>query len=208
MNWSFASDLTLELPLVRIETDLGPITVELFEDDAPNTVNSFVSLVESAFYNNQEFFSVQSGFLAMAGCPLGNGTGNCGYSIPEETSLPTAREHVAGSLTTFHLEGQPTSSQFCLVLQPIPERNGEFTVFGRVIEGLDVLYSFPAFAATDRLVNKKTVKINSVSMLRKRSHEYKPAQTTPLSSAPAIPPVPDPVDATGAATPPTGDGGG
>lgn len=201
-------DLALELPLVRIETDLGPITIELFEDDAPNTVNSFVSLVESGFYNNQEFFNVQAGFLAMSGCPLGNGTGNCGYSIPEETKLPTAREHVAGSLTTYHLQNQPTSSLFSLVLQPIPERNGEFTVFGRVIEGLDVLYSFPAFSPTDRMIRKQTVKITSASMLRKRPHEYKPAQMTLLDSAPATPAPPVPVDSKEATTPPTGDGGG
>jgi len=198
-------DATASLPVVRIETSLGVIMAELFEDDAPNTVNSFVSLVERGYYNNQEFFNVQPGFLAFAGCPNGDGSGAAEYAIPEETGEPTAREHFAGSLTSFHTPGKPVSSLYSISWQPVPIRNGEHTVFGRVIEGLDVLYQIPAFSPTDRLIDKKAVKIISVTMLKKRDHEYSPSKTIPLDSV--TPVIPGSIDSIKTETPPGGGGG-
>lgn len=208
-------DETAELPLVRIETDSGFMVAELFEDDAPNTVNNFVSLVKKGFYTDQIFFGVQPGFIVATGCPDGTGSGGPGYTIPPELGLPTARDHFAGCLSVFHMSGEEPGSRFGIVYQPVPDRDGQFTVFGRIIEGAEVLNAMPTYAPVDQLAGKKPSRLVSMTMIRERNHEYAPQQTTPSAgSTPAdpgmkaVPPATDPAGADKSGNTPPGAGSG
>lgn len=126
-------------PQVLIQTNRGDIKVELFEEEAPNTVANFISLIEKGFYNDLTFHRVLHGFMAQGGCPLGTGTGGPGYHIPCESYEENHRDHFRGSLSMAHAGRDTGGSQFFLTYRPTPHLNGRHTVFGRVIEGFDVL---------------------------------------------------------------------
>lgn len=161
-----------DLPRAAIETTRGTFTVELFEDQAPNTVANFISLAESAHYHGSKFYTVIPGSYVMGG---DNSAGtaarsNPGYRIPDEVAREDARKHFTGSIGMVK-GAQPDSagSLFYIGLVPLPERNAGSTVFGRVIEGMDVVRQL-----------EKDDEIRSVTITRKRDHEYEP-QTLPLS---------------------------
>jgi cyclophilin family peptidyl-prolyl cis-trans isomerase len=162
-----------ELPRVKLKTTKGDIVIELFEDQAPNTVANFVSLVESGFYNDKNFHRVLKNFMAQGGCPKGDGTGGPGYEIKCECYQPDARMHFRGSLSMAHAGRDTGGSQFFLTFLPTPHLNGKHTCFGRVIEGMDVL------ARLQRIdpmadAGKTPDKIVTAEVVRKRDHEYKP----------------------------------
>lgn len=162
----------VNLPIVQIETTRGIIEVELYEDQAPHAVNQFITLVESGFYQNQPLFFVKSGQVALTGCPQGDGRGNAGYYIPDERKVENARKHVIGSLSLVHNEATGlASSQFAFSYQCSPDRDGEFTVFGRVISGLDVLFSIPHFNSLVR-ATRQPERIISTRVTRKRAQPY------------------------------------
>jgi cyclophilin family peptidyl-prolyl cis-trans isomerase len=163
-----------DLPRVKLQTSKGDITIELFENEAPNTVASFISLVEKGFYDGVPFHRVLPQFMAQGGDPTGKGDGGPGYRIKDEFDNPGARMHFRGTLSMANT-GQPNTngSQFFLTFRPTPHLNGRHTVFGRVIDGFDVLPKLtrinpqePSGATPDKIV-KATV-------IRKRDHEYKP----------------------------------
>lgn len=125
----------------------GEVVVELFEDQAPNTVANFLDLVEKKFYDGTKFCLAEPASLVLGGCPrtknadpADDGTGGPDYFIPDEFKLPKARKHLRGALCMAN-SGQPNSagSQFYMTLAPQPTMNGLFTVFGRVIKGQDVV---------------------------------------------------------------------
>jgi cyclophilin family peptidyl-prolyl cis-trans isomerase len=162
-----------DLPRVKIQTNKGDIVLELFENEAPDTVGNFVSLVEKGFYDGTPFHRVLKGFMAQGGDPTGDGTGGPGYQIFCETDKPNARKHFAGSLSMAHAGKDTGGSQFFLTFRPTPHLNGRHTCFGRVVEGIDVLEklqrrdpSAPNLPQPDKIV-KATVE-------RKRDHAYVP----------------------------------
>jgi len=162
-----------DLPRVKLKTTKGDIVVELFEDQAPNTVANFVSLVESGFYNDKNFHRVLKNFMAQGGCPKGDGTGGPGYEIKCECYQPDARMHFRGSLSMAHAGRDTGGSQFFLTFLATAHLNGKHTCFGRVIEGIDVL------ARLQRIdpmadAGKTPDKIVTAEVVRKRDHEYKP----------------------------------
>ena len=140
-----------DLPRIRISTSKGDIVVELFENEAPNAVANFVSLVEKKFYDDLKFHRVMEGFMAQGGCPKGDGTEGPGYKIECECDSPDARRHFVGSLSMAHAGKNTGGSQFFITFER-PENpdalDGVHTVFGKVIEGLDVLNSFYAYLHT------------------------------------------------------------
>lgn len=164
-------ELDVNLPIVQLETTLGVIEIELYEDQAPHAVNQFITLVESGFYNNQPFYFVKSGQVALTGCPQGDGRGHSGYYIPDESKVEGARKHVVGSLSLIHDAPGQDSSQFAFAYQCTPDRDGEFTVFGRVIGGLDVLFSLPHYNSLVR-GTRQPEKILSARVTRKRAQPY------------------------------------
>jgi len=121
-----------------IEMDKGSITIELFESDAPKTVANFESLIKKGFYDGLIFHRVIKGFMAQGGCPNGNGTGGPGYSIPCETK-GNPHTHDRGSLSMAHRGPNTGGSQFFIVYEPQPHLNGIHTVFGKVIDGMDIV---------------------------------------------------------------------
>ncbi len=164
-----------DLPRVKLTTTKGDIVIELFENEAPNTVGNFISLVKKGFYDNLTFHRVISAFMAQGGCPEGDGTGGPGYSIRDEFAKPGARKHFRGSVSMANT-GAPNSggSQFFICFRPAPNLNGKHTVFGRVIEGLDVLEKLQRRNPEDKPPLPEPDKILKAEVLRDRGHEYLP----------------------------------
>lgn len=128
------------LPLVNLSTTEGDIICELFEDEAPQTVGNFIYLIEQGFYDGLPFYQVVSGQRASIGCPEGDGTGGPGYKIYSECYRDNHRNHFRGSLSMDTGGKRDTGgSRFFFTFLPNPELNGRNTVFGRVVEGMDVL---------------------------------------------------------------------
>ena len=123
-----------DLPRVLLKTNKGDIVVELFENEAPNTVANFISLVKKGFYNGLTFHRVLHGFMAQGGDPTGDGTGGPGYSIACECYRPDYRHHFRGTLSMAHAGRDTGGSQFFLTFVPTPHLDGKHTAFGRVIE--------------------------------------------------------------------------
>ena len=127
---------------VIFETDEGEITFELFSNDAPKTVQNFISLVNKGFYNGLAFHRVIPGFMAQGGCPNTKegsngmpGTGGPGYSIKCEINH---NKHLKGSLSMAHAGKDTGGSQFFIVYEPQPHLDGVHTVFGKT-ENMDVV---------------------------------------------------------------------
>jgi len=119
-----------------IETDKGNIVLELFENDAPNTVANFVKLINKGYYNGLKFHRVIPNFMVQGGCPVGNGTGGPGYTIKCEIN---PKKHLAGTLSMAHAGKDTGGSQFFITHSPQPHLDGVHTVFGQVTEGMDVV---------------------------------------------------------------------
>ncbi len=166
---------TNNLPRVLLKTTKGDIVVELFENEAPNTVANFISLVERGFYKDVTFHRVLAGFMAQGGDPRGNGTGGPGYSIPCECYEPNHREHFRGSLSMAHAGRDTGGSQFFITFVPTVTLNGQHTVFGRVISGMDVLAKLQRRDPDDKEAPRPD-KIIEAKVLRKRPHKYVPVK--------------------------------
>lgn len=121
-----------------IEMDKGKIVIELFANEAPITVANFAKLINEGFYDGLTFHRVIKGFVAQGGCPIGNGTGGPGYTIPDEL-IGNPHKHVRGALSMAHRGPNTGGSQFFIVYEPQPHLDGIHTVFGQVIEGMDVV---------------------------------------------------------------------
>lgn len=130
-----------KLPLVKLATTKGDITIELFENEAPQTVGNFIHLVkDKQFYDGLAFHEVVGGQRAASGCPNGDGTGDPGYKIYCECYKEGHRKHFRGSVS-METEGTRDTggSRFFISFTPAPRLNGSYTVFGRVVDGMDVL---------------------------------------------------------------------
>ncbi|TXH32028.1 MAG: peptidylprolyl isomerase [Rhodospirillaceae bacterium] len=123
-----------------MSTDRGDMVIELYPDAAPNTVANFATLAKDGFYDGLTFHRVIPGFVAQGGCPEGVGTGGPGWRIACETE-GNPHKHLEGSLSMAHAGRDTGGSQFFLVLAPQPHLDGVHTVFGRVIEGIDIMQS-------------------------------------------------------------------
>jgi cyclophilin family peptidyl-prolyl cis-trans isomerase len=173
-------------PLVELMTSKGKIVLELYEDSAPNTVASFIYLVEKKFYTEKSFFRVESHVCAQTGCERGDGTGDPGYTFDGEANLPNHRDHFRGSLgialggnkETGKINDQSGGSQFYIPFLPQAHLDGQYTVFGRVVEGLSNINLFRVVNMADP-EQKKESKVQpdfilSAKVIRKRSHDYQP----------------------------------
>lgn len=116
----------------------GDIIIELFEQEAPGTVENFVSLIKKGFYDGLTFHRVIPGFVAQGGCPVGTGVGGPGYTIPCETK-GNPHKHERGALSMAHRGPNTGGSQFFIVYEPQPHLDGVHTVFGKVVDGMNVV---------------------------------------------------------------------
>jgi len=138
---------------VHFETTKGEIVAELFDEDAPGTVDNFVGLaagtkewvdpktrdkVKRPFYDGLSFHRVIPNFVIQGGCPLGNGTGGPGYHIKCETQ-GKRQVHKRGSLSMAHAGKDTGGSQFFICHSPQPHLDKKHTVFGQVTSGLEVI---------------------------------------------------------------------
>ncbi len=161
-----------DLPRVHLKTSAGEIDVELFENEAPNTVLNFITLVDKGFYNGVKFHRVLPGFMAQAGDPKGDGSGGPGFTIPDEQTRSDHRLHFRGSLSMANT-GRPNTggSQFFLTFEPTTYLNGKHAVFGRVIGGIDVLAKLKRRDPEDQTVGPADTIIEA-KVIRKRNHAY------------------------------------
>lgn len=121
-----------------IETEQGTMVVELYPNEAPGTVANFAKLASSGFYDGLTFHRVIPNFVIQGGDPKGNGTGGPGYTIKCETA-GNPHKHLRGSLSMAHAGKDTGGSQFFICHSPQTHLDGVHTVFGRVVEGLDVV---------------------------------------------------------------------
>jgi peptidyl-prolyl cis-trans isomerase B (cyclophilin B) len=119
-----------------IETNKGKMVLNLFSAEAPKTVNNFVCLARDGFYDNTVFHRVITDFMAQGGDPTGTGLGGPGYQFPDEFSK---HGHLTGSLSMANAGPNTNGSQFFICFAPQPHLNNHHSVFGQIIEGMDVL---------------------------------------------------------------------
>lgn len=123
-----------------IHTSKGTFTCELFYEKAPLSVTNFITLAKGGFYNGLTFHRVVPNFVIQGGDPDGTGQGGPGYTIPAEIGL----QHKEGALAWARLsdgmnpQKRSSGSQFYITLEQVPYLDGEYTVFGQTISGLDV----------------------------------------------------------------------
>lgn len=169
-----------DLPRVKFETTAGDVIIELYEDQAPNTVANFITLVEKGYYDGLTFHRVLPQFMAQGGCPNGTGAGGPGYSVPCECHQANHRKHFSGTLSMAHAGRDTGGSQFFLTFLATPHLDGQHTAFGRVIEGMDAVASLEKMNPEAPNPTMQPSKIVKATVVRKRDHEYK-ARTLPAS---------------------------
>lgn len=133
----------LKNPIVTIEMENGGVMkIELYPDIAPNTVNSFISLINKGFYNGLIFHRVIPGFMIQGGDPEGTGMGGPGYCIKGEfnsNGFKNELKHTRGVLSMARARDKNSAgSQFFIMVEDAPHLDGEYAAFGKVIEGIEV----------------------------------------------------------------------
>ncbi|MDO4570557.1 MAG: peptidylprolyl isomerase [Planctomycetia bacterium] len=194
-------------------TTKGNIEIELFEDDAPNTVANFIFLVEKGFYTNLDFHRVIQGFMAQGGGSellktetnldgtlKRRGNGGPGYSIPDEIN-ENSRKHFRGMVSMANAGPDTGGSQFFIMLRPRADLDGKHTVFGRVVSGMENVSFLLRRTQEEPDPNQPEKrreepgiempdKILSAYVVRKRNHEYSPRLKPDKNQRPPFPKMP------------------
>lgn len=129
--------------IATITTPRGEIVAQLRPDLAPQTVNSFVFLAKQGFYNGLTWHRVIEGFMAQGGDPLGTGTGGAGYNVPAEFTNDVAFDRPGILAMARANDPNSASSQFFITTAPAPHLTGQYTIFGEVIEGQEIVDGIP-----------------------------------------------------------------
>jgi cyclophilin family peptidyl-prolyl cis-trans isomerase len=145
----------------RMETDNGTMVIELFADKTPKTVNNFVFLAREGYYDGVIFHRVINDFMVQGGDPTGTGRGGPGYKFEDEFHQ-SLKHDKQGVLSMANAGPGTNGSQFFITHGPTPHLNNKHSVFGQVVEGLDVLMSIPARDPGN--ANAPAVKIISVTI--------------------------------------------
>lgn len=164
-QWNKAPDFSLDLKkkyYATFKTDKGDIKVELFATKVPNTVNNFVFLAREGFYDNTIFHRVINDFMAQGGDPTGTGMGGPGYKFRDEFDA-SLRHDKPGILSMANAGPNTNGSQFFITHVATPWLDNRHSVFGEVIEGLDVLMSIPA--RDPQLRGAPAVTLNTIEII-------------------------------------------
>jgi cyclophilin family peptidyl-prolyl cis-trans isomerase len=145
-----------------LHTDKGDITIKLYAQKTPNTVNNFVFLARQGFYDGTIFHRVINDFMAQGGDPTGSGRGGPGYRFADEFD-PTLRHDKPGVLSMANAGANTNGSQFFITHVPTPWLDGKHSIFGQVTSGMDVLLSIPA--RDPQRSDAPAVHLNSVDIL-------------------------------------------
>lgn len=175
-----AESVADDLPRVKLNTSAGEIVLELFENEAPNTVRNFVSLIESGYYSNKLFHRVIEDFMAQGGGfeTEGIGSGGPGYQIECECREADARQNFPGTISMAHAGRDTGGSQFFLNFKHNKHLDGKHTVFGRIVSGMEVLEKIDRtelkINGPERPIEQaKPDKIVTAEVVRKRDHSYR-----------------------------------
>jgi cyclophilin family peptidyl-prolyl cis-trans isomerase len=148
----------MEMTVAKIQTNMGLIEIELFEDKVPKTVGNFVGLAEKNYYDGIIFHRVISGFMIQGGDPTGTGMGGKSFygNSFEDEFHPDLRHTEAGVLSMANSGPNTNGSQFFITLAPTPWLDGKHSVFGKVITGMDVVENIGSVktAEQDRPINE------------------------------------------------------
>lgn len=123
---------------IKFTTNKGVFVAEMFEDKAPLTTKNFIELVEKGFYDGIIFHRVIDGFMIQGGDPTGTGMGGPGYKIKDEFGEGLKHDD-EGILSMANAGPNTGGSQFFITLAPTPWLNGHHAIFGKVVEGMDVV---------------------------------------------------------------------
>lgn len=165
-RWSNPPEIGLEPEKAYqaiLHTDKGDITVELFADRVPKTVNNFVFLSEAGYYDGVIFHRVIDDFMAQTGDPSGTGRGGPGYTFADEFHKDLKHDK-PGILSMANAGPNTNGSQFFITHVPTPWLDGKHSVFGEVVDGMDVLFSIPVRDPVNP--EYPGVKINSVEIVK------------------------------------------
>ncbi|MDP3113344.1 MAG: peptidylprolyl isomerase [Candidatus Cloacimonadaceae bacterium] len=175
------------LRFARWNTSMGSFTVELYNDLVPITANNFISLTNSGFYNGLIFHRVINGFVIQDGCPYGTGYGGPGYTIMDEFH-PDLNHNQAGILAMARTNAPNSAgSQYYFTLAPQPHLNGNYAVFGKVIEGLANVLAIGAVPTNANNLPLTPVTINTLSILDLSIVNISPSPTETIYCSAGIP---------------------
>lgn len=165
----------------QFNTSEGTFTARLFRDEAPQTVENFVGLAEGTkswtdprtrqqvnrpYYDGVIFHRVIDGFMIQGGDPLGKGTGGPGYTFPDEFH-PKLRHDKAGILSMANRGPDTNGGQFFITLAPTPHLDDRHSVFGEVVQGMDVVRKIGSAPTNERDAPVKDIVIHNVKIERK-----------------------------------------
>lgn len=147
----------------------GSVVIELYPDVAPNTVNNFISLIKSGFYDNNTFHRLMPGFVLQGGDPTGTGTGDPGYKIKGEfnnNGFTNNLKHTKGvvSMARGSYSMDSAGSQFFIMLGDAPHLDGDYAAFGKVIDGMDIV---EAIEANEKVADSQSGQLQTNLVLEK-----------------------------------------
>ena len=150
------------MSVATMSTNHGDITIELFDEDAPKTVDNFKKLAADGFYDGLIFHRIIKDFMIQGGCPQGTGTGGPGYTFEDEINEHKA---VRGSLAMANAGPNTNGSQFFIVtLEATPWLDGKHTVFGQVTDGMDVVDKLEGLPTDGRDKPREDAKIEKLTV--------------------------------------------
>ncbi len=160
---------TENLPIATIEVEgYGIIKAELYPEIAPNTVNNFIYLANSGFYDNLTFHRVIKDFMIQGGDPNGNGTGGPGYSIEGEftsNGIANSLKHTEGVLSMARAQDPNSAgSQFFIMTKAASHLDGDYAAFGKVISGMDVVHEIENVKTGSNDKPKEDIVIKSINV--------------------------------------------
>jgi len=166
----------MENPKIKMTTSKGDMIIELYEEQCPNTVANIIELAEHDFYQGMKFHRVITDFMAQGGCPNSKdgatgmaGTGGPGYSFADEC-VPELKHNARGILSMANAGPNTNGSQFFLCFAPASWLDGKHAVFGKVIEGLEVLDALEAIGSASGGTSE-AVSFN-IEVVSKNDHPY------------------------------------
>ena len=145
------------------DTNKGTFSIELFEDKAPVTTQNFIKLVQDGFYDGLIFHRVIKDFMIQGGCPEGSGRGGPGYTIKDEFH-PDLKHECEGILSMANAGPNTGGSQFFITVAPTPWLDGHHTVFGKVVDGMDIVFNISKVATVRNDKPMEDIVINKITL--------------------------------------------
>lgn len=145
------------------DTNKGTFSIELFEDKAPVTTQNFIKLVQDGFYDGLIFHRVIKDFMIQGGCPEGSGRGGPGYTIKDEFH-PDLKHECEGILSMANAGPNTGGSQFFITVAPTPWLDGHHAVFGKVVDGLDIVLNISKVATVRNDKPMEDITINKITL--------------------------------------------